>query len=49
VSVGIAELIKQGQLDLQAVLAMELPALKGFDNSALREQYEQLNARLRGN
>jgi len=49
VSVGIAELIKQGQLDLQAVLAMELPALKGFDNTALREQYEQLNARLRGN
>ncbi|MDZ4756108.1 MAG: hypothetical protein SGJ11_16630 [Phycisphaerae bacterium] len=49
VSVGIAELIKQGQLDLQAVMAMELPALKGFDNTALREQYEQLNSRLRGN
>ncbi len=47
VSVGLAELIKKGELDLQAVLSMELPPLKGFDNVALREQYARLNARLR--
>lgn len=48
VSVGIAELIRQGELDLQAVMSMELPALRGFDNSALREQYQRMNERLRG-
>jgi hypothetical protein len=47
VSVGIAELIRQGELDLQAVMSMELPVLRGFDNSALREQYQRLNERLR--
>lgn len=47
VSVGVAELIRQGELDLQAVMSMELPALRGFDNSALREQYRRLNDRLR--
>ncbi len=47
VSVGVAELIRQGELDLQAVMSMELPALRGFDNSALREQYRRLNERLR--
>lgn len=46
VSVGVAELIRQGELDLQAVMSMELPALRGFDNSALREQYQRLNERL---
>lgn len=45
-STGIAELIRQGQTDLQAVLSMELPELRGFDNAALREQYELLNAQL---
>lgn len=49
VSVGISELIRQGELDLQAVMSMELPALRGFDNSALREQYQKLNERLRTN
>ena len=47
VSVGISELIRQGELDLQAVMSMELPALRGFDNSALREQYLRLNERMR--
>lgn len=46
-SVGIAELIRQGEVDLQAVMSMELPQLRGFENSALREQYERLNERLR--
>lgn len=49
VSVGVAELIRQGELDLQAVMSMELPALRGFDNSALREQYQRLNERLGNN
>lgn len=47
-SVGVAELIRQGEVDLQAVMSMELPALRGFDNAALREQYERLNQRLGG-
>src|SRR5262249_4898740 len=33
-SVGVAELIRQGQLDLQAVMSMDLPQLRGFDNAA---------------
>jgi hypothetical protein len=47
VSVGISELIRQGELDLQAVMSMELPVLRGFDNTALREQYQRLNERMR--
>jgi len=47
VSVGVAELIRQGEVDLRAVTSMDLPALRGFDNVALREQYERLNERLR--
>ncbi len=46
VSVGIAELIREGELDLQAVMSMDLPALRGFENEALREQYRLLNERL---
>jgi hypothetical protein len=47
VSVGLAELMRQGELDLMAVLSLELPNLKGFDDAALREQYERLTERLR--
>jgi hypothetical protein len=46
VSVGIAELIREGELDLEAVMSMDLPALRGFENEALREQYRLLNERL---
>lgn len=46
VSVGLAELIRQGEIDLFAVLGMDLPPLKGFDDAALREQYQRLNERL---
>jgi hypothetical protein len=46
-SVGIAELIRQGEVDLRAVMSMELPQLRGFENAALREQYQRLNERLR--
>ncbi|MBL9148483.1 MAG: hypothetical protein JNM94_07295 [Phycisphaerae bacterium] len=46
-SVGIAELIRQGEVDLRAVMTMELPQLRGFENAALREQYQRLNERLR--
>lgn len=47
VSVGLAELMRQGELDVMAVLSLELPDLKGFDDAALREQYERLTERLR--
>lgn len=47
VSVGLAELMRQGELDVMAVLSLELPDLRGFDDAALREQYERLTERLR--
>ena len=44
----VAEIMKEGQRNFAALLRLELPALRGFENAELKAEFERLTREMTG-